>query len=120
MEESFNITYGFIDEFSESIINELESLTNLKLEPHNSSYWGDYWLYENDSFDREFKVYLNQDPTHDPTNDPKDEFYFDSLNKDCETLLSVDGESEWVKEIDDAIAGMSNIKKLKSELYEHK
>ena len=118
MKISSNISYGFIGNFSESLVQELETLTNLKLEARDSSYWGDYWIYRNDN--RELRVYLNQDPMHDPASDPKDEFYFDSKNKDCGTLLSLDGENEWVKEIDDSLGGMTNIKKLKSEIYEHK
>jgi hypothetical protein len=119
MKKLLSNSYGFVGEFDEVLVTQIKTLAGIELELRDSSYWGAYWSYRYNSKDGDgtFKLYFNIDPMHEPDDDPPEEFYFDFENKDCDVLLSIDGETKWVERIHSSIINIESIKLIKSEIY---
>ena len=117
MRNSLNIKYAIVGEFDEKIIKYVEKKVGDKLDPHDSLYKGDYWLFRKESPELNVELKMNVDPMHDPESDPKEEYYFDYENRDCDLLLDIDGDPETVKTFSSKVAENPNFRLILSENY---
>ncbi len=103
-----NLICGLIGEFDDAIINQIEIVLDVLLEPRNS----DYWLY--DANDCRIKIYYNIDPMHDEKNDDPSEYYFDYANKDCGTIMEFTGYDEWISIVQGKISKLKGVRQLET------
>jgi len=116
MNESISNLYGFPGEFEESLIRRISGILQIKFEEHSSGYWGDYWIFVDDSMeDNNIRIYLNKDPMFDPKLAPQEDKFFEFEHKDCETLLELYGPITWVTEVESLLQRIENIKLIKTE-----
>jgi hypothetical protein len=118
MKKSLSNSYGLIGEFDEVLITQVKTLAGIELELRDSMYRGEYWSYEysGEDGDGDLKLYFNIDPMYEPGDDPE-ELYFDFENKDCDILLSIEGETKWVEGIHSSIISIESIRLIKSKIY---
>ncbi len=109
--------YGLCTEASEKLINKLEHIFCCQGEPHDSQYKGDYWVFNNSPNNRA-ELSFNRDPLHDTNDDCPEEYYLDFENKECNLLLHIVGEPEWVSGIHDALLRLVGMRLINSQTHE--
>lgn len=117
MRNSLNIKYAIVGKFDKAIIEYIEKQIDAKLELHDSLYKGGYWLFRNAIPELNIELRINVDPMHDPESDPKEEYYFDYVNRDCALLLDIDGDPEAVEHINMKIAENPKFRPISNENY---
>lgn len=109
--------YGFNTESLQDLVTNLSEILSCKLELHDSSYKGEYWLYKDPDDSQFIRVELsyNQDPMYDSESDPPEEYYFDFRNKECDFLLYLSGPESWMEQVQPLISKLPGSKLISTK-----
>jgi len=96
-------TYGCTDADLDALAPNVSRELSLDLQPHDSSYVGDYYLDHSRRF-RECRLYRNVDPLFQSDGDPPEDYWFEPAHPQHHVLLGVCGAPETVLELHGVIA----------------
>ena len=91
-------TYGCGDADLDALAPKVALQLALDLQPHTSSYIGDYYLDHSRRF-AECRLYRNVDPLFQSDNDPPEDYWFEPDYPQHHVLLNVDGVPDSVHEL---------------------
>jgi hypothetical protein len=111
-----HLQFGFPTVDLEYVRSLLEKAFAIEMEPHDSMYWGEYYLWKPTDGD-ELMLYYNLDPLFEPRINPPSEQYFEPEYPHLGILLDADLTKATYERIGSTLFSLEKVQHFRLETY---